>query len=102
MPLEKITTEMDVNLDQKNPGKPKKLIASMKKVKTMDTELRRNVPVSQVKKEDQDFVNAMVYAKKKDLEEIKNKKPSLFNKPTIRTKAGTLEPTSKLLKTGSR
>lgn len=102
MPLEKITTEMDVNVDQKNPGKPKKLIASMKKVKTMDTELRKNVPVSQVKKEDQDFVDAMVYAKKKDLEEIKNKKPSLFSKPSMRVKSGTSESTSKFLKPGSR
>jgi hypothetical protein len=102
MALEQITTDMDVKVDQKNPGKPKKLIASMKKVKTMDTELRRNVPVSQVKKADKDFVDAMVYAKKKDMEEVASKervnkpeiyKTKLYAKPTMNVKSGTTEPT---------
>lgn len=48
--------------------KPKK-----KKVETMDTELRSNVPVKQVKKETQDFVNAMEDARKKTALEIANK-----------------------------
>jgi len=74
MPLEQITTDMDMQMDQKNPGKAKKKLASMKKVVTMDTELKKNVPVSQVKKADQDFVNAMILAKKKDAEEIAKKK----------------------------
>jgi hypothetical protein len=54
--LEQITGEM-VTADQQ-PA-PKNKLASMKKKKTMDTELRSNVPVSKVKKEDEDFVNAM-------------------------------------------
>ncbi len=51
--------------------KPKK-----KKVEVMDTELRTNVPVKQVKKETQDFVDAMEAARKKTEAEVarKNKK----------------------------
>ena len=51
--------------------KPKK-----KKVEVMDTELRTNVPVKQVKKETQSFVDAMEYARKKTEAEVakKNKK----------------------------
>ena len=54
--LEQITGEM-VTADQQPASKSK--LASMKKKKTMDTELRSNVPVSKVKKENEDFVNAM-------------------------------------------
>ena len=79
--LEQITTDMDVEMPvgggKKKPGK----LASMKKkyvkgVEVMDTELRKNVPVSQVRKEDDAFVKAMVDAKRKDMEELakKNKK----------------------------
>lgn len=103
MPLEQISTEMDVKVDQKNPAKPKRKLSSMKKVEVMDTELRRNVPVSQVKKEDAEFVKAMVYAKRKQMEEInKNKsetlKPKLFAKPSMNVKSGTTEPTYKVVK----
>jgi hypothetical protein len=51
--------------------KPKK-----KKVEVMDTELRTNVPVKQVKKETQSFVDAMEDARKKTEAEVakKNKK----------------------------
>ena len=54
--LEQITGEM-VTADQQPASKSK--LAYMKKKKTMDTELRSNVPVSKVKKENEDFVNAM-------------------------------------------
>ena len=79
MALEQITTEMDVEIPGKGKKKPSKL-ASMKKkkyvngVEVMDTELRSNVPVSQVRKEDQEFVNAMEYARKKTAAEIAKKK----------------------------
>jgi hypothetical protein len=49
--------------------KPKK-----KKVEVMDTELRTNVPVKQVKKETQSFVDAMEDARKKTAAEIANKR----------------------------
>lgn len=72
--LEQITTEMDVQ----EPGNPKKKLSKLasmkKKVAVMDTELRKNVPVDQVKKEDQDFVNAMEDARKKTAAEIAKKK----------------------------
>ena len=63
-------TEMSYN--QRGPKKPVqkgKLISSMKKkylngVEVMDTELRKNVPVKQVQKETQDFVNAMEKSRK--------------------------------------
>jgi hypothetical protein len=103
MALEQISTEMDVDIDQKNPGKPKKKLSSMKKVEVMDTELRRNVPVSQVKKENDEFVKAMVYAKRKQMEEInKNKsetlKPKLFAKPTMNVKSETTDRTYNVVK----
>lgn len=53
--LEQITGEV-VTEDQ-TPNS--KLSSLKKKVKTMDTELRSKVPVSQVKKEDKSFVDAM-------------------------------------------
>ena len=102
MALEQITTDMDVKIDQKNPSKPKRKLASMKKEGRMDTELRSNVPVSLVAKEREDFAKAMSYAdkktkeeiKQKELREVKNTKPSLFNKPTMNVGAGTYESTS--------
>ena len=78
--LEQITTDMDVQM----PGKKKSgKLASMKKMKyvkgveVMDTELRSNVPVSQVRKEYAAFVKAMSDAKRMDMEELakKNKMP---------------------------
>jgi regulator of protease activity HflC (stomatin/prohibitin superfamily) len=62
-------TEMSYN--QRGPKKPVqkgKLISSMKKkylngVEVMDTELRKNVPVSQVRKEDAEFTKAMEHAR---------------------------------------
>lgn len=67
--LEQITTDMDVQMPGKGKKKPSKL-ASMKKkyvkgVEVMDTELRSNVPVSQVKKEDKEFVKYMEAARPK-------------------------------------
>lgn len=67
--LEQITTDMDVEIPGKGKKKPSKL-ASMKKkyvkgVEVMDTELRSNVPVSQVKKEDKEFVKYMEAARPK-------------------------------------
>lgn len=80
MALEQITTEMDVQLPAKTKDKqgPKKPLESMKKkyvkgVEVMDTELRSNVPVKQVKKETQDFVNAMEDARMKTAKEVANK-----------------------------
>lgn len=76
--LEQITTDMDVQMPGGGKKKPSKL-ASMKKkyvkgVEVMDTELRKNVPVSQVRKEDDAFVNAMEDARKKTAAEIAKKK----------------------------
>jgi hypothetical protein len=48
--------------------KPKK-----KKVEVMDTELRTNVPVKQVQREDKEFINAMEDARKKTALEIAKK-----------------------------
>jgi hypothetical protein len=74
--------------DQGGPKKPKKiekpagpkgkLLSSMKKkfingVEVMDTELRQNVPVKQVKKETQEFVNAMDGARKRMEREVAEK-----------------------------
>ena len=73
MALEQITGEV-VTDDQDQPTPKSKLASMKKKVKTMDTELRSNVPVSQVKKEDQDFVDAMEDARKKTAIEIAKKK----------------------------
>jgi len=73
MALEQITGEV-VTDDQNQPNPKSKLASMKKKVKTMDTELRSNVPVSQVKKEDQDFVDAMEDARKKTAIEIAKKK----------------------------
>ena len=73
MALEQITGEV-VTDDQDQPTPKSKLASMKKKVKTMDTELRSNVPVSQVKKEDQDFVDAMEDARKKTAAEIAKKK----------------------------
>jgi hypothetical protein len=106
MALEQITTDMDVEMNQKNPSKQKRKLASMKKEGRMDTELRSNVPVSLVAKEREDFAKAMSYAdkktkeeiKQKELREVKNTKPSLFNKPTMNVGAGTYESTSKFKK----
>ena len=69
MALEQITTEMDVQLPGNGKKKPSKL-ASMKKkfvkgVEVMDTELRSNVPVKQVQKEDREFVKYMEAARPK-------------------------------------
>ena len=75
--LEQITGEV-VTDDQNQPNPKSKLASMKKKVKTMDTELRSNVPVSQVKKEDQDFVDAMEDARKKTAAEIA-KKPKTFD-----------------------
>jgi len=97
------------NRTPKAPAKEKgKLLSSMKKkyvkgVEVMDTELRKNVPVSQVKKEDAEFVKAMVYAKRKQMEEInKNKsetlKPKLFAKPTMNVKSETTDRTYNVVK----
>jgi len=79
--LEQITTDMDVQMPGGGKKKSGKL-ASMKKkyvkgVEVMDTELRSNVPVSQVRKEDAAFVKAMSDAKRMDMEELakKNKMP---------------------------
>ena len=77
MALEQITGEVvtdDQDQDKDQPAPKSKLAAMKKKVKTMDTELRSNVPVSQVKKEDQDFVDAMEDARKKTAIEIAKKK----------------------------
>ena len=76
--LEQITTDMDVQMPGKGKKKPSKL-ASMKKkyvkgVEVMDTELRSNVPVSKLKKDDKDFANAMQDAKNKTLAEAAKKK----------------------------
>ena len=60
--------------------KPKK-----KKVEVMDTELRTNVPVKQVKKETQSFVDAMEDARKKTEAEVVNK-----SKTNIGQKYGSL------------
>lgn len=60
--------------------KPKK-----KKVEVMDTELRTNVPVKQVKKETQSFVDAMEDARKKTEAEVANK-----SKTNIVEKYGSL------------
>lgn len=110
MPLEEISAEMDIQnpAKKKNKQKPNKPLASMKKkyvngVEVMDTELRTNVPVAQVEKENAEFVKAMVYAKRKQMEEInKNKsetlKPKLFAKPSMNVKSGTTEPTYKVVK----
>jgi hypothetical protein len=86
MALEQITGEV-VTDDQEQPSPKGKLASMKKKVKTMDTELRKNVPVSQVKKEDQDFVDAMEDARKKTAAEIA-KKPKTFD--DIRTKVTNL------------
>jgi len=56
--LEQITGEV-VTEDQKQLNPKSKLTSMKKKVKTMETELRSKVPVSQVKKEDEDFASAM-------------------------------------------
>lgn len=85
MALEEITTEMDVQKPAKTKDKqgPKKPLASMKKkyvkgVEVMDTELRSNVPVKQVKKESQDFADAMEKARKMTALEIAAKdKPKI-------------------------
>ena len=85
MALEEITTEMDVQKPAKTKDKqgPKKPLASMKKkyvkgVEVMDTELRSNVPVKQVKKESQDFADAMEKARKMTASEIAAKdKPKI-------------------------
>ena len=85
MALEQITTEMDIQKPAKTKDKqgPKKPLGSMKKkyvkgVEVMDTELRSNVPVKQVQKEDQDFVNAMEDARIKTAKEIAAKdKPKI-------------------------
>jgi hypothetical protein len=71
MALEQITGE--VVTDDKTKPNPKSKLVSMKKKVTMDTELRNNVPVSQVKKEDQDFIDAMEDARKKTAAEIAKK-----------------------------
>ena len=80
--LEQITTDMDVQMPVGGGKKKPSKLASMKKkyvkgVEVMDTELRSNVPVSQVRKEDDAFVKAMSDAKRKDMEELakKNKMP---------------------------
>jgi len=73
MALEQITGEV-VTDDQEQPSPKGKLASMKKKVKTMDTELRSNVPVKQVQKEDQDFVDAMEDARKKTAIEIAKKK----------------------------
>ena len=60
MALEQITGEVVTEDQDKDQPAPKSKLAAMKKkVKTMDTELRSNVPVKQVQKEDEDFVTAM-------------------------------------------
>jgi hypothetical protein len=78
MAFEEVTTMVE----QVNPKKPKlqkgKLLSSMKKkfingVEVMDTELRKNVPVKQVQKETQEFVNAMESSRKMTENEIANK-----------------------------
>ena len=82
--------EMEIEMDIQKPAKtkdkqgPKKPLASMKKkyvkgVEVMDTELRRNVPVKQVQKEDQDFVNAMEDARIKTAKEIAAKDKPVMN-----------------------
>jgi len=67
--LEQITTDMDVQMPGGGKKKSGKL-ASMKKkyvkgVEVMDTELRSNVPVSKLKKEDKEFVKYMEAARPK-------------------------------------
>jgi len=58
--LEQITGEVVKDDEEEQQPSPKGKLASMKKkVKTMETELRSKVPVSKVKKEDEDFVSAM-------------------------------------------
>ena len=82
MLLEQITSDgeqdesqqPDMDQNPKSVKKPIRKLKTMKKVAVMDTELRKNVPVSQVKKEDQDFVDAMEDARKKTAAEISNKK----------------------------
>lgn len=87
--------------DQGGPKKPKKiekpagpkgkLLSSMKKkflngVEVMDTELRQNVPVKQVKKETQEFVNAMDGARKRMEREVAEKekvKSAIGGRPTL-------------------
>lgn len=100
MALEQISTEMDVDIDQKNPGKPKRKLASMKKVEVMDTELRRNVPVSQVKKEDAEFVKAMVTADRMRKDRLAKERITTMKSksPTMKVKSGTVEPTYKVSK----
>lgn len=62
----------EMSYEQRGPKKPAtqkgKLLSSMKKkylngVEVMDTELRKNVPVSQVRKEDAEFGRAMEHAR---------------------------------------
>ena len=62
----------EMSYEQRGPKKPAtqkgKLLSSMKKkylngVEVMDTELRKNVPVSQVRKEDAEFGRAMEKAR---------------------------------------
>lgn len=75
--------------EQGGPKKPAtqkgKLLSSMKKkyvngVEVMDTELRKNVPVSKVRKEDAEFVRAMDKARinneKQKAEKERLKSPS--------------------------
>jgi regulator of protease activity HflC (stomatin/prohibitin superfamily) len=78
------------NRTPKAPAKEKgKLLSSMKKkfingVEVMDTELRKNVPVKQVKKETQEFVSAMDDARKKmerekaEKEKVKLSQPKMY------------------------
>lgn len=81
--LEQITTDMDVQMP--GGGKKKSKLSSMKKkyvkgVEVMDTELRKDVPVSQVKKEDAEFVKYMEDARVKTAKEIADRekaKPKL-------------------------
>ena len=76
MALEEITTDVDIQTPFKKKLGSMKKKKYVKGVEVMDTELRSNVPVKQVQKEDQDFINAMTTAKKMDAEEIKAKAAS--------------------------
>jgi hypothetical protein len=97
-------------MDVQTPVKKKKLV-SMKKVQRIDTDLKRNAPVDEVKKDADVFVKYMVSAKKGEMEEIarkeakqkmKNKpevyRTKLFAKPTMNVGSGTMEPTYEVVK----
>jgi hypothetical protein len=61
--------EMIEEVEVKNPRKKK--LASLKKVETMDTELRKNVPVKEVQKEDRDFARLTIVGTANTIDEMR-------------------------------